>query len=51
MHWLLFIAYFLCFLAFFTFMWWAIGKGLDRMDERHARHFEEKVDRYRRGHR
>ncbi len=49
--WIGFGAYFFVALLFFGLFW----KGLDRIfgsiEEKNRRHFEEKVDRYRRGHR
>jgi len=49
MHWLQFIAYFLCALLFFGLISMALGKAFDMIDEKRARKFEEKVNRYRRG--
>jgi|RhiMetStandDraft_4_1073278.scaffolds.fasta_scaffold771649_2 hypothetical protein len=51
MHWLQFIAYFLCMLGVFYAFWKTLDKAFDKIEERRAHHFEEKVDRYRRGHR
>lgn len=51
MHWLQFAAYFVCMLLFFAGVWFGCQKVYDHIDEKHARRFEEKVDRYRRGHR
>lgn len=51
MHWLEFFAYFLVMLTVFTIIWFALEWLIDKIDERRDRHFREKVDRYRRGHR
>lgn len=51
MRWLEFIAYFVILLIWFAGLWCTLGKAFDKLEDRQDRRFEEKVDRYRRGHR
>jgi len=51
MHWLQFLLYFLVVLAIFFGFWKGLDRAFNALEDRQDRRFEEKVDRYRRGHR